>query len=112
MIVCWIRTSIDPKIRSTVTFVPEAHKLWDNLQRCFSVKNGVRIHLLHDEINTCQQDGHTVIEYFGRLAKLWEELDNLKIPRLCSCEAASEIEKEREEIRVHKFLFGLNQSRF
>ena len=95
-----------------MTFVPEAHKLWDNLQRRFSVKNGVHIHLLRDEINTCQQDGQTVIEYFGRLAKLWEELDNLKTPRLCSCEVASEIEKEREEIRVHKFLFGLDESRF
>lgn len=27
MIVGWIRTSIDPKIRSTVTHVPDAHKL-------------------------------------------------------------------------------------
>ena len=112
MLVGWIRTSIDPKIRSTVTFVSEAYKLWENLQRRFSVKNGVRIHQLRDEINTCLQDGQTVIEYFGRLSKLWEELDNLKTPRACSCEASADIEKEREEIRVHKFLFGLDESRF
>ncbi|XP_056862228.1 uncharacterized protein LOC108845038 [Raphanus sativus] len=112
MLVGWIRTAIDPKIRSTFTFVPDAHKLWENLQRRFSVKNGVRIHQLRDEINTCQKDGQTVIEYFGRLSKLWEELDHLKTPRACSCEASTDIEKEREEIRVHKFLFGLDESRF
>ena len=28
MIVGWIRTSIDSKVRSTVTHVPEAYKLW------------------------------------------------------------------------------------
>lgn len=112
MLVGWIRTSIDPKIRSTVTFVPEAHKLWDNLQRRFSVRNGVRIHQLRDEINTCHQDGQTVIGYYGRLTKLWEELDNLKTTRSCSCDASADLEKEREEIRVHKFIFGLDESRF
>lgn len=100
------------KIRSTVTFVPEAHKLWENLQRRFSVKNGVRIHQLRHAINTCKQDGQTVIEYYGRLSKLWEELDNLKTTRVCTCDAATDIEKENEEIRVHKFLFGLDESRF
>ncbi|XP_013613663.1 PREDICTED: uncharacterized protein LOC106319820 [Brassica oleracea var. oleracea] len=112
MLVGWIRTSIDPKIRSTVTFVPEAHKLWENLQRRFSVKNGVRIHQVRDSINTCQQTGQSVIEYYGRLTKLWEELDNLTTTRACTCEAATDIEKERDEIRVHKFLFGLDESRF
>ncbi|XP_056846004.1 uncharacterized protein LOC130497092 [Raphanus sativus] len=112
MLVGWIRTSIDPKVRSTVSFVSEAHKLWENLQQRFSVRNGVRIHQLRDEINTCQQQGHTVIEYYGRLSKLWEELDNIKTTRACSCEASADIEKERAEIRVHKFLFGLDESRF
>lgn len=112
MLVGWIRTSIDPKIRSTVTFVPDAHKLWETLQRRFSVRNGVRIHQLRDAIGSCQQNGQTVIDYYGRLTKLWEELDNLKTTRSCTCEASTDIEKEREEIRVHKFLFGLDESRF
>lgn len=112
MLVGWIRTSIDPKIRSTVSFVPDAHKLWENLQRRFSVKNGVRIHQIREAINTCQQNGQSVIDYYGRLSKLWEELDNLRTTRSCTCEASTDIEKENEEIRVHKFLFGLDESRF
>lgn len=52
MLVGWIRTSIDPKIRSTVTFVSDAHKLWETLQRRFSVRNGVRIHQLRDAIGS------------------------------------------------------------
>lgn len=112
MLVGWIRTSIDPKIRSTVTFVPDAHKLWETLQRRFSVRNGVQIHQHRDAIGSCQQNGQTVIDYYGRLTKLWEELDNLKTTRSCTCEASTDIEKEREEIRVHKFLFGLDESLF
>lgn len=112
MLVGWIRTSIDPKLRSTVSFIPDAHKLWETLKRRFSITNGVRIHQLRDAINTCQQNGQSVIDYYGRLSKLWEEIDNIKTTRACSCEAAADIEKEREEIRVHKFLFGLDESRF
>lgn len=103
---------VDPKIRLTVSFVPEAYKLWENLQRRFSVRNGVHIHQLHDEINTCQQQGQTVIEYYIRLTKLREELDNIKTTRACSYDAFTDIEKECKEIRVHKFLFGLDEYRF
>lgn len=107
MTVGWIRTSIDPKIRSTVTHVPEAHKLWESLRLRFSVKNGTRIHQLQDAITNCKQDGQSVLEYYGRLTKLWEELQNLKTTRTCTCTcaAAADIEKDKEDARVHKFLF-------
>ena len=58
MIVGWIRTSIDSKVRSTVTHVPEAKKLWEMLRFRFSVKNGTRLHQLQDEITHCKQDGN------------------------------------------------------
>ena len=112
MIVGWIRTSIDPKVRSTVTHVPDAHKLWETLRFRFSVTNGTRVHQLQDAITNCKQDGQSVLEYYGRLTKLWEELQNLKISRTCTCAAAANIEKEKEDARVHKFLFGLDDSRF
>lgn len=112
MIVGWIRTSIDPKVRSTVTYVPEASKLWETLKFRFSVKNGARMHQIQDEITNCRQDGQPVLHYYGRLSKLWEELQNLKTARLCTCEAAADFEKEKEDARVHKFLFGLDESRF
>lgn len=112
MLVGWIRTSIDPKIRSTVSFVPEAHKLWDTLKRRFSITNSVRTHHLRDAISNCRQDGQTIIDYYGHLTKLWEELDNIKTTRAYICKAATDIEKEREEIRVHQFLFDLDESRF
>ena len=78
----------------SVTFVLDAHKLWETLQRRFSVRNGVRIHQLRDAVGSCQQNGQSVIDYYGRLTKLWEELDNLATTRACTCEAAPDIEKE------------------
>src|SRR5690606_32448310 len=58
-IVGWIRTSIDPTVRSTVSHVPHAYQLWESLKRRFSVKNSVRKHLLENEITNCKQNGET-----------------------------------------------------
>lgn len=52
------------------------------------------------------------MEYYGRLAKMWEELDMYKPIPACSCSAAIEYEKEREEEKVHQFVMGLDEARF
>ena len=54
MIVGWIRTSIEPQVRSTISHASDAHQLWDSLKRRFSIKNGVRKHLIQDEITNCK----------------------------------------------------------
>ena len=108
MIVGWIRTSIDPKVRSTVSHVADASKLWESLKQRFSVKNSVRKHLVEDEITNCKQNGQSVLEYYGRLSKLWEEQQTFKTTTPCTCAASTELEKEREDAKVHKFLFGLD----
>ncbi|XP_056847994.1 uncharacterized protein LOC130498558 [Raphanus sativus] len=112
MIVGWMRTSIDPLVRSTVSHIPDAYQLWESLKRRFSIRNGVRKHLIQDEITNCKQNGDTVLTYYGRLSKLWEELQSFQPILSCTCAASSIIEKEKEDAKVHKFLFGLDDSRF
>lgn len=72
MIVGWIRSSIEPRVRSTVTFISDSYKLWENLKKRFSVVNKVRVHSLKTQIAACRQDGQSVLEYFGRLSTMWE----------------------------------------
>ncbi|XP_019090632.1 PREDICTED: uncharacterized protein LOC104737602 isoform X1 [Camelina sativa] len=112
MIVGWLRTSIEPRVRSTVTFITDAHKLWDNLREHFSVGNKVRVHQLMAKLASCRQEGQAVIDYYGRLAKMWEELQTYRPPPACTCSAAAAYEKEREDERVHQFVMGLDESRF
>ena len=106
---CWIDQNIN---RCKGSFVLEANKLWETLRFRFSLKNGTRVHQLQDAITNCKQDGQYVLEYYGRMTKLWEEIQNLKTSRPCTCDAAADIEKEQEDSRVHKFLFGLDDARF
>lgn len=112
MLVGWIRASISPKICSTVTFTPEAHKLWVDLKKRFSVGNVVRVYQLKAELAACRQDGLSVMDYYGKLSAKWDELSNYKTLWTCSCDAAEKYAKEIEEERIHQFLFGLDESRF
>lgn len=112
MIVGWIRASITPAVRSTVTFTPDAYKMWNDLKQRFSVGNAVRVHQLKAELAACRQDGASVLDYFGRLTSKWEELLNYKPLPNCSCDASSKIAQDYEEEKVHMFLMGLDDARF
>ena len=112
MIVRWIRTSIEPRVRSTVTFVQDSHKILESLRKRFSVGNKVRVHHLKEQLASCRQEGKSVIDFFGRLSKLWEELDMYQPLPNCTCSAAAEIEKTRETEKMHQFVMGLDESRF
>lgn len=43
MIVSWIMNTIEPTMRSTVTYYDTAKELWDDLMERFSTMNGARI---------------------------------------------------------------------
>lgn len=70
MIIGWIRTFIDSKIRSTVSYESVAATLWESLRVRFSIGNGVRKKVLKDEIASCGQNSQPVLEHYERLTKL------------------------------------------
>ncbi|XP_057418047.1 uncharacterized protein LOC130712224 [Lotus japonicus] len=113
MLVSWIMNTIEPTLRSTVTYMENAKELWEDFRERFSVVNGLRIQQLKADLADCKQQGMTMVAYFGKLKTLWDELANYEqIPRCscggCKCDIASKLEKRREEERVHQFLMGLD----
>ncbi|XP_056852888.1 uncharacterized protein LOC130502099 [Raphanus sativus] len=112
MIIGWIRSSIDSKVKSSVSFISEASHLWSELKQRFSVGNKVRIHQLKAHLASCRQEGQSVLEYYGRLCSLWEEYAIYRPLPMCTCGVAAEISKEREDDKVHQFLMGLDDSRY
>ncbi|KAL1217695.1 Retrovirus-related Pol polyprotein from transposon RE1 [Cardamine amara subsp. amara] len=112
MVIGWIRTSITPRVRSTVSFCADAFDLWESLKRRFSVGNKVRVHQLMTQLASCRQDGQSVIDYYGNLTILWDELHNYRPLPACTCGATDKIAKEREDEKVHQFVMGLDESRF
>ncbi|WVZ15755.1 hypothetical protein V8G54_013321 [Vigna mungo] len=85
MLVSWIMNTIEPTLRSTVTYAETAKELWEDIRDRFSVVNGPRIQQL--KIPRCSCGG-------------------------CKCDIASKLEKRREEERVHQFLMGLDDANY
>lgn len=112
MVVGSLRTSIVPQVRSTVSFISDAAELWESLRKRFSVGNKVRIHQIVSLKASCRQEGQSVIDYYGRLVVLWDELQSYRTIPVCTCGAGAQIAKEREDEKVHQFVMGLDESRF
>ena len=112
MLVGWIRASIEPKVKSTIMYITDAHQLWENLKQRFSVGNTVRVHQIKAQLASCKQDGQSVLDYFGRLSTLWEELQMYQPVHTCTCGATAAIAGKREQEKIHQFVMGLDDSRF
>ena len=115
MIVSWILNTIEPTLRSTITHMEVAKKLWDDIKERFSVGNGPRVHQLKSELAECKQQGMTILSYYGKLKLIWVELANYEQYPIyscegCTCELEAKLNKKREEERLHQFLMGLDDT--
>ncbi|CAA7012885.1 unnamed protein product [Microthlaspi erraticum] len=109
MLVAWIMNTIEPTLKSLVSMVEEAKVLWDDLKLQFSAGNGPRVSELRADLANCRQQGDTVMVYFGKLKKMWDELAVYKPIRSCKCgEMAVLLEADRDEERTNMFLNGLD----
>ncbi|KAL0876135.1 hypothetical protein Bca101_025840 [Brassica carinata] len=88
MIIGWIYSSIESKLRPSISHVDSEKAMWGSLQRRFSVSDDTRIHQLHAEIAACKQSGDSVEVYFGRIKVLWDDLADLDKGFQCCCKSA------------------------
>ncbi|KAF7802906.1 retrovirus-related Pol polyprotein from transposon TNT 1-94 [Senna tora] len=115
LLVSWIRNSIEPSLRSTISNKDVAKDLWNEIRDRFSVTDGTRIQQLRSALTECKQRGLTIVDYFGRLTKLWDELSNYDPISTCkcgkcTCDLSTMLDKKREDERVHTFLLGLDDT--
>ncbi|GJZ04974.1 retrovirus-related pol polyprotein from transposon TNT 1-94 [Tanacetum coccineum] len=85
LIVSWIMNTIEPLLRSTILHIEVAEDLWKDIKERFSTANGPRIHQLKAELANCKQLGLSIVAYYGKLKKLWEELGDYEQMPTCRC---------------------------
>lgn len=115
LLVGWIKQTIDPKIRSSISTREIAKELWDIIKKRFSIKSGTRLQQLRNSLATCKQNGSSVDDYFGRLTKIWDAISECMNSKRCNCgkcecDLNTAHDKERETLRIHDFLSGLDDA--
>ncbi|XP_058008204.1 uncharacterized protein LOC131182873 [Hevea brasiliensis] len=114
MLVSWVFNTIEPTLRSTISHMENVKDLWEDIKQRFSIGNGPRMQQLRSDLANYRQEGQPIVSYFGRLKTLWDEINNYdQIPVCicagCRCNLTIELERKREEERVHQFLMGLDE---
>ncbi|GKV53528.1 hypothetical protein SLEP1_g60049 [Rubroshorea leprosula] len=111
MVISWLFNSIAPGLHASVAYFEDAHDMWDDLEQRFSQGSNTQraVHELKREIARARQGNSSVAAYFAKLNDLWEELGTYsKVPK-CTCVAAKDFDEvERDQVRLHQFLMGLN----
>lgn len=110
LVVSWIKLTIDPPLRTSISHRDVACDLWEAIKKRFSVKNGQRVQRLKVELVTYRQRGSTIEEYYGKMMSLWTSLADHRQAKNCGCPLGYDLEKEREEDRLHEFLMGIDES--
>jgi len=89
MIIRWIYSSVEPKLRSSISLVEDVSEMWSSLKSRFSVSDGTKEHQLHADLSVCKQDGQTVEEYYGRLKIIWDDISDINKGFICCCGSSS-----------------------
>ncbi|XP_074306997.1 uncharacterized protein LOC141642178 [Silene latifolia] len=103
-----VRNGLDAKNKLAFIEGKAASEVWEELKNRYSAGNAPRVHQLKGDLAECKQGRLSVVEYYTKLKTIWDELANYSKTPNCTCGAAVEIAKEKEEEKVHQFLMGLD----
>ncbi|XP_074303807.1 uncharacterized protein LOC141638303 [Silene latifolia] len=114
LVSAWIFNTIDPDLRTSISLQDNATLLWADIKHRFTMVNDAYIFKLESDINTCKQGPtESVMAYYGRMKKLWDDLiANDGFPSCscnpCSCNLLTLLGRHRDKKRVRSFLMGID----
>ncbi|CAA7031059.1 unnamed protein product [Microthlaspi erraticum] len=117
LLVSWMKMTIDSELLTNISHRDVARDLWEHIRKQFSVSSGPKNQKMKADLATCKQEGTTVEAYYGKLNKIWDNINNYRPLRTCKCgrcvcNLGIEQEKDREDDMVQQFLYGLDETRF
>ncbi|XP_074326527.1 uncharacterized protein LOC141664474 [Apium graveolens] len=116
LVISWIHNNISENIKSSVLFINNAHDIWKQLEKRFSLTNGSRKYKLNKDLFSLKQNNMKISDYFTTMSSLWEEIDSMNIvptvsvltPEIAALLKA--IADMKEEAKLFQFLNGLDDA--
>ena len=102
--------TVSEDLPSGIVYVITAFSVWADLKQRFDKINRMRIYQLYKEITTLTQGTNYVSYYFTNLMTLWSEYGVVTPHPSCTCPQSKEYVDHLQELRLIKFLSGLNES--
>nr|GEV00907.1 hypothetical protein [Tanacetum cinerariifolium] len=90
--------------------VQTASEMWNDLKETYDKVDGSVVFNLHKNINSLNQNGFTLADYYNNLNSLWKQFDTMVSLPTCTCDAAKHFDKHNQLIKLTQFLMGLDAS--
>lgn len=110
IVLTWILGAVSEDLYQSIAFSKSAKDVWDELKETYEKRDGSVIYNIHQKMNSLNQSGLTVSEYYSKLNALWKEYDALTDLPLCSCDASKPFTTHVQQTRLMQFLMGLDDS--
>ena len=104
-VMSWLCNAMEPKVYEIFAFASSAKEMWDSLYEMYgNSNNSSRIFEIQQKLVTLNQElDQPVMEHFGKMKQLWEELRLHRPPAA----TVNEYLKREEQDRVFRFLASL-----
>ncbi|CAA0833930.1 Unknown protein [Striga hermonthica] len=99
-----------PEIAEGFIYVDSAFQLWEIINQRFGESNAALLFSLQKEIANIKQGSSSVVLYFTKLNRLWDECSTLAPLPLCGCAKSKELLEMDSRNKLMQFLMGLNET--
>ncbi|CAA0825574.1 Unknown protein [Striga hermonthica] len=108
MVLSWIINSLSKEISESFLYAETVKELWDDICQRFGENNGPMKYKVQREISTLSQGNNTIMEYFNKMKKLWDEYACIAPLQVCDCEKGKGVVQQDAETKLIQFLMGLS----
>ena len=110
MVILWMINSMHMDVSSNIMYCETIRDMWIEPQNVFSQGNGPKIYNLQTEISQIRQNQMSIIEFYTKFKRLWDQLLNYEPMLECSYGAMKTLSNSHNKAYVMRFLMGLNES--
>ncbi|XP_074306275.1 uncharacterized protein LOC141641515 [Silene latifolia] len=116
MVRCWILHSLTQEIKEIFMNPKSAKCLWSELNEMYGQSNAPLLYRLKKDLRNIDQSDKTVVEYYNKLKRHWDDIEDLEpIPDCtcgaltkCSCSFLKRLLEITSREKVLTFLMGLD----
>lgn len=101
IVLSWLMNTVVEDLLGGIVYATSAHKVWEDLNERFE---------LHREITNLSQGTDSISTYFSKLKNLWSEYDAVVPSPSYECARSKDYVDHLYQLRLIRFLSGLNDS--